>query len=300
MILIQFCIHCCVQSTWITHTVCKNHSSPKPDFCDNLEPTASPTPQPPCLLGDITFKLDLHTDNHGSEIGWNITDLSTNTVVTTYGAGQGDIPYLESNTFYSFKECLPCGGYMFAIYDTYGDGLSEDGKFEVTVNDKVIKTLESSPFTTESVNFRGGPQCPLPPFRIISKGRTNMCLQPEKNRLDSRIVVKKCKDKSLLQRWTVDWMGQHHSAKAPRRCMKVKDDQLVFQRCSKNGLKSDLSTNFVVNALHERISWMNDARKVFSLLQENSKQVKLTNFWNPDEESVEKLDRQAWYIEYDY
>ena len=271
------------------------------EVCPTRAPTESPTPAPPCPTGEITFKLDLYTDDYGSETGWNITDISTNALVTEYGAGRGDeMLYFESNTYYRFRECLPCGGYNFTIFDTFGDGFTSGGGYTVTVDDKVIKTSNSTSFTEETVTFGGGSQCPPPPFMIMPKGKTNMCIQPQKNRLDSPIFIRKCRGKNKLQRWTVDWMGQIRNVKARNRCIKVKDGELIFHKCSKQGLRSDLSTNFIVGAVHERISWMNDARKVFSLLQGNSKRVKLADFWNPEEESEEKMKRQAWSIKYDY
>ncbi len=81
------------------------------------------------------LRLDLETDNFGSETSWMLTDTKGNQL-----AAGG--PY-DDNTLYSISFCLPYGNYQFTILDAWGDGiccLEGDGYYTLTdlVTNQVI------------------------------------------------------------------------------------------------------------------------------------------------------------------
>ncbi len=89
----------------------------------STNPTSSPTGI--CGAGATQLTVKLVTDEYGSEISWNVTDIAGNTLL------HGD--YLEPYTTYVEKTCLPTSAcYLFTISDTFGDGLGEDGEYSVS------------------------------------------------------------------------------------------------------------------------------------------------------------------------
>jgi len=105
-----------------------------------------PTPAPTSALttdddGDgyadcdgIEFRLEMTTDAHGDEITWEVKDVREkgNSAVASGG------PY-NSNEVVNIQECIAtiCG-LTFTVKDSYGDGISTDGSYQVFINNEVV------------------------------------------------------------------------------------------------------------------------------------------------------------------
>lgn len=75
------------------------------------------------------IKVEIKTDNYGSETSWTLKNASNQTVMS--GSG-----YASNNT-YTVQECLPQGCYTFKINDSYGDGICcswGSGHYKIFVN----------------------------------------------------------------------------------------------------------------------------------------------------------------------
>ena len=131
------------------------------------------------------------------------------------------------------------------------------------------------------------------PFKITTTAK-NWCLQPKRNKLNSPIVMRSCKDKSL-QRWTVDWMGQYRNVRDPKKCLKVKGNEIILHWCS-DSYQPNLWTNFIMSAHHGTILWMNDPMKGLTLERENKRRVTMHGVLNP---KLRTTNRQTWSIKYD-
>lgn len=124
---------------WIQRTICAHHSDVnKPDWCDaipptvspSVPPTLSPTNFPVCTDDEMTVDVDLITDAYPYETTWTITDSDSNVVaIQSYDA---------SNERYKHRFCLsPNTCHKFQILDTYGDGLFFPGGYNLTVDGEV-------------------------------------------------------------------------------------------------------------------------------------------------------------------
>ena len=97
-------------------------------------------------------RVELLTDIYGSEITWDIVDVSTGQVWAAGGPYPNISPYNAANALYVDTVCLPDGGsYEFRIEDTYGDGLDDGtnaGWYQVDVlcpwGDNNIITIDTS------------------------------------------------------------------------------------------------------------------------------------------------------------
>lgn len=145
---------------WIRPTICDNHSSPLPAFCEGI--TNAPTPGPVECEDDqdvLTFKLK--TDNYGDEVSWGVQrekSPGSNDFFLfkgPYGRMAGE-PY-DDNTMYEEKLCLPPNKcYKFIIHDSYGDGICCDygiGGYAVFLNDELIQNGSGFDEEMESVKF---------------------------------------------------------------------------------------------------------------------------------------------------
>lgn len=75
--------------------------------------------------------VNLLPDSYPTEITWEIK--RKNKIVMQGG------PYPEMK-LYSKSQCLDEGIHVFTIHDSYGDGIQDDGYFELTLGDELIKS----------------------------------------------------------------------------------------------------------------------------------------------------------------
>uniref|UniRef100_A0A7S2H0Z4 subtilisin n=1 Tax=Helicotheca tamesis TaxID=374047 RepID=A0A7S2H0Z4_9STRA len=117
--------------------------------------TTPPTPAPtPC--DGKTFRLELTTDNYGSETTWEVT--KTNGDLEASGG-----PY-QSNSDVLFDKCIPDDACTFTINDSYGDGICcgyGTGNFKVHIDGNVV--AEGGEFQqTEEVDLCEPSSTPAP------------------------------------------------------------------------------------------------------------------------------------------
>ena len=114
-------------------------------------------PPPPTTCSNNTVKVNITTDQYGSETSWTLKNSSGSTVAS--GSGYGN------NTSYVDESCLVNGTYTFTINDSYGDGICcsyGNGSYSVTVNGSTVAS--GGQFTsTESKSFTIGSTPPPPP-----------------------------------------------------------------------------------------------------------------------------------------
>lgn len=67
----------------------------------------------------IPFTIEIFTDDWPSETSWDLVHVDADTVVGSIIAGD----LTSTGTLYTWDFELASGGYMFTIYDTYGDGI---------------------------------------------------------------------------------------------------------------------------------------------------------------------------------
>ncbi len=67
----------------------------------------------------VPFTIEILTDDWPSETSWDLVHLDADTVVGSITAGD----LTSTGTLYTWDLELASGGYMFTIYDTYGDGI---------------------------------------------------------------------------------------------------------------------------------------------------------------------------------
>ena len=103
-----------------------------------------------CGLSSLVT-VDITTDESPEETTWEILDYSTYERVMAKGTSS----YGNNDRKYSKSQCLGEGGYLFVIYDTYGDGMCCEygrGKYDVKVGG-VRKVLGSEFKSTKSHFF---------------------------------------------------------------------------------------------------------------------------------------------------
>lgn len=125
----------------------EDEPSPPPPSPTNPPPTVSP-PSPPsptnappggssCDPGFALFRLDLTTDQFGSETSWVIRRLSDGASISEANYGN-DQTYEELACLNTASEC-----YSFTIFDSGNDGLCcgfGSGSYTVTLDGEVIQT----------------------------------------------------------------------------------------------------------------------------------------------------------------
>ena len=92
-----------------------------------------------------TISISLTTDNYGDETTWQVIDVSSNTVLASGG------PY-SSNTTQDIPDVIVdgMGCYVFTIYDSYGDGIYEEGNYSVSYDSVVMGSGGGNSFSQES------------------------------------------------------------------------------------------------------------------------------------------------------
>jgi len=108
---------------------------PAPSPATTPAPTPVPMPTPaPFECSEKTFKLELATDNYGSDSSWDIKDSSD--AIVTSGSEYA------SATLVVEQRCLSDQTYKFTLHDSYGDGLCcsyGHGWYRVTYDGAVVK-----------------------------------------------------------------------------------------------------------------------------------------------------------------
>ncbi|HXH18837.1 MAG TPA: choice-of-anchor L domain-containing protein, partial [Chitinophagales bacterium] len=84
-----------------------------------------------------TITVQIHPDNYGSEITWELLNQNTQTVIATGG------PYIDGNNdLIKTNVCVPAGGcYEVIVHDEFGDGMccaNGDGYYIVSYNNAVF------------------------------------------------------------------------------------------------------------------------------------------------------------------
>lgn len=124
-------------------------------------------------------ELELTTDNYGGETSWQITESSSQTVVS--GGSYA------SNTTYNEAVCLDDGDYTFTITDAYGDGICCSygyGSYNLIVNGSSVASgdsfgsSESTAFTLGSGGGTGGGS-DLTGYYASADGLTGYALKSE-------------------------------------------------------------------------------------------------------------------------
>jgi len=145
--------------SWIKTEVCANSSSPPESFnCSGESPEddsgsgspSTPVSSPSSGSGGSNsgeddkedcqqLNLELFTDNHATETSWVLQEKE-NGALTTVGSGPPrNFVYSDANFYPSAASgCMSPGAYLFKITDSYGDGLTGNGYYELTLEGKVI------------------------------------------------------------------------------------------------------------------------------------------------------------------
>ena len=106
----------------------------------------------------FNIDLELRTDNYPGDTRWIMKEISTQTMIE-------EVPFksLYNETYVYMKSwSLPCGVYMFEIFDFFNDGwcydLASCGYYKLKVNDEEISSLEnnSSQWASKSISFGCG------------------------------------------------------------------------------------------------------------------------------------------------
>merc|ERR1712176_210585 len=146
--------------SWIKQEVCNRSSNPPESFnCSGEsseddsengpppEPVSSPSPgsggsndgdddeEEDCQ----NLNLELYTDEHATETSWALKKKE-NGEMTIVGSGPPRNFVYSDSKFYSSAAsgCMTPGDYVFEITDSYGDGLTDNGYYELTLEGKVI------------------------------------------------------------------------------------------------------------------------------------------------------------------
>lgn len=87
-----------------------------------LQPTVVDVLQPPegcSYIGQSDIVVTIDADIFPGETSWEIFNASTSSAVASGGG-------LNNRGVHIWRLCLPAGDYTFKIYDSYGDGLSDN------------------------------------------------------------------------------------------------------------------------------------------------------------------------------
>lgn len=85
---------------------------------DGMVPLAWDAPYGP-IPPTVPFTIEILTDNYPGETSWDLVHLDADTVVGSITTGE----LADQGTLYTWDFDLASGGYMFTIYDTFGDGI---------------------------------------------------------------------------------------------------------------------------------------------------------------------------------
>ncbi|MBL4673803.1 MAG: endonuclease [Arenicella sp.] len=101
-------------------------------YVDSFQPTSTttpPPPPPPVGCQDVATTITINTDDYGNETSWQLSTAAGQTI----GGGSN----YASNQSYVSDFCLSEGDYIFAIADTFGDGIccgQGNGSYVVEAN----------------------------------------------------------------------------------------------------------------------------------------------------------------------
>ena len=104
-------------------------------------------PIPPMM----PFTIEILTDNYPGETSWDLVHIDGDSIVASIFTGE----LVDQATLYNWDLNISSGGYMFTIYDSFGDGICcgwGEGYYRLVLNDTEIATggeFEAS----ESVTF---------------------------------------------------------------------------------------------------------------------------------------------------
>jgi hypothetical protein len=102
-----------------------------------------------CPAGEIEVIFELDTDQYWYESNWLIKDAITGQVLVADVA--------VDSTYHSYTYCLPDNGCkQFEMRDDYGDGMTPDGWFRVTVNGTVVRTMNNPNYIFKKDSFEFG------------------------------------------------------------------------------------------------------------------------------------------------
>ena len=111
----------------------------------NWNPPIGPIPP------SVPFTVEILTDNYPGETSWDLVHVDGDSVVASIFTGE----LIDLATLYTWDLDIPSGGYVFTIYDTFGDGICcayGEGYYRLILNGIEIAT--GGEFTaTESVTF---------------------------------------------------------------------------------------------------------------------------------------------------
>ena len=110
--------------------------------------TAAPTPAPtPCTTGKM-LEVVLRTDTYPGETSWELTDLTSGTVLRRESG-------FARSTEYRVVICLQYGNYRFVMNDSYGDGLCcgyGQGYYKLYIDGQLVHEGAEFQFT-DTFNF---------------------------------------------------------------------------------------------------------------------------------------------------
>ena len=99
----------------------------------------------------VPFTIEILTDNYPGETSWDLVHVDGDSVVASIFTGE----LIDLATLYTWDLDIPSGGYVFTIYDTFGDGICcayGEGYYRLILNGTEIAT--GGEFTaSESVTF---------------------------------------------------------------------------------------------------------------------------------------------------
>ena len=99
----------------------------------------------------VPFTIEILTDNYPGETSWDLVHVDGDSVFASIFTGE----LIDLATLYTWDLDIPSGGYVFTIYDTFGDGICcayGEGYYRLILNGTEIAT--GGEFTaSESVTF---------------------------------------------------------------------------------------------------------------------------------------------------
>lgn len=174
----------------------------------------------------------------------------------------------EPNMNTSYQTCLPiCGIYKFTMFDKSGDGLEDENKYTIAVNDETLYESDSSPFKDMTTLIDVSvDECPEPSRRIVytKENGKDMCLQPDGTAEDAQIVWKPCVDVRIKQRWIVNEFGQLQNLYHDNKCATKTNSLLVLKECQEG---FHYLQSFIVNEVTNQIHMMNNPMKVLKIVE---------------------------------
>ena len=129
------------------------HPSESPTMSSAPSVSPNPTAEPTTEESAVNVVFNFYTDEYPEESRWELVDDAAGTVIKSNGES-GD--QLEANTLHSENFALKhCVYYTLTVYDSYDDGLSSGGYFEVFVEGQRVMGLSDGVAfgSSDSVNI---------------------------------------------------------------------------------------------------------------------------------------------------